>query len=705
MKIKEIKLNNFRIYYGSNTLSFQTSTDKNIVVVSGKNGFGKTTLLMALVWCLYGRQMINVDAAYKKEIEDQGGYAKYIDSSLNRLARECGDTSFSVSMTLTDVKVPEMTCDEMQIIRSRNSNLNEEKLKILIDGHDNELIRELSTGDNDDGEEIFIRDYILPIEIAKFFLFDAEKIVSLAELNSPDQRKQLSKAYTEVLGIRKYQDLKEQLEMLQDDYRKKGASTKEKTEIVNNEASLKTENIKIDDINKLIKQLDSEKIEKKAESDAIQVKLIQAGASISIEELEAMKQEEEELDRKLSQLNENLRELYELIPFGLAGDLMISASNQLELERNRLEVSVDQHSLNQKISLLLDDLEMEKKKLSEVIPTPIRLFYDEKIRILIEKHFGRLEEVSPDNFKPLHDFNATQINEFNALINDVRTTLKHRFEKLSKERELEKQKLSQIRRKINDAEKATEDEYIADLKGKKQLLDSRVREIEHLIASEYENIGACKLKIQALKQGQEMIRKKLDAEASYSENEKKTHDLIEKLKIFIKEFKSQKKKSLEENIYTELNHLLHKRDFISAVNVSISPDGEDVDINLIDKRGKPIQKTSLSMGERQMYASCLLKALIEESDIQFPVFIDSPLQKLDVDHANAIIDDFYPELSEQVIILPLMHSEISAEQYNRITGKIGTAYLIDNVNEDISSFLPVEPSKLITVYAERRNAD
>ena len=57
MYIKEIQLNNFRIYKGLNTISLLPSEDKNIIVVSGKNGYGKTTYLMSLVWCLYGKQM------------------------------------------------------------------------------------------------------------------------------------------------------------------------------------------------------------------------------------------------------------------------------------------------------------------------------------------------------------------------------------------------------------------------------------------------------------------------------------------------------------------------------------------------------------------------------------------------------------------------------------------------------------------------
>ena len=45
MYIKEIELNNFRIYKGVNKITLLPEKDKNVIVVSGKNGFGKTTFI------------------------------------------------------------------------------------------------------------------------------------------------------------------------------------------------------------------------------------------------------------------------------------------------------------------------------------------------------------------------------------------------------------------------------------------------------------------------------------------------------------------------------------------------------------------------------------------------------------------------------------------------------------------------------------
>jgi DNA sulfur modification protein DndD len=199
MIIKEITLKNFRIYKGENTIDLTTDGKKNIFIISGRNGFGKTTFLMSMVWCLYGRNMQEVDDLYRKEISDQGGYSKYIVNSLNRLAKEEGDDQFFVSITFTDINIPEVPCKEINITRSYTKTSAEEVLEIFIDGYPSELAQEV-------GAELFIREFIMPIEIAKFFFFDAEKIVSLAEVNTAEQRRNLSQAYSEVLGIKKYEE-------------------------------------------------------------------------------------------------------------------------------------------------------------------------------------------------------------------------------------------------------------------------------------------------------------------------------------------------------------------------------------------------------------------------------------------------------------------------------------------------------------------
>ena len=97
-------------------------------------------------------------------------------------------------------------------------------MEVLIDGKANELTKEM-------GPDFFINDYILNKEIARFFFFDSEKIVSLAEIKSLADKRQLSMAYSEVLGIKKYEDLKSNLENVRLRLRRKSDDIKERDKL------------------------------------------------------------------------------------------------------------------------------------------------------------------------------------------------------------------------------------------------------------------------------------------------------------------------------------------------------------------------------------------------------------------------------------------------------------------------------------------
>jgi DNA sulfur modification protein DndD len=698
MYIKEIELNNFRIYKGENKISLLPAEDKNIVVVSGKNGFGKTTFLMSLVWCLYGKQMEKVDDLYEKEIKDKGNYTKYIAGSLNRKAFDEGETEFHVSITFAGVKIPDVTCNEVKITRSYNTISNSsDNVEVLIDGYSNELIEDL-TKDNQRGEEIFIRDFILPIEIAKFFFFDAEKIVSLAEVNSSNQRRQLSKAYSEVLGIQKYEDLKANLEEKQDDYRRRSASPDEKNELNQLKTDItNTTNIiagKCDEID----TLKEEKNQKEKESEEIQRKLIRSGDLMTLEELTSFRDEQLILEGKKLSIQDKLKDLFDLIPFALAGDVMMNISEQLENEKKIAEAKYKQDDVQSKITKIRQEIEDSRQNLSFPLDVKTRDFYEEQIKKLIIKYFfADLPEI-PDSTKVLHDFSGSATNEFNQLISTLKHSFRESFSKLNNEYLSIKNELEAINRKIRDAEKSAEDEYISELRQRKESLDKRVLSIDKDIEALNIKIGEYNAQIKTFRQRQEILRKKIDDSMQYSQKEKKTKLVINRLQSFISLFKEEKKKSLEEKMLLGLNTLLHKKNFIQHVEVDISMNGDDIDIRLLDERTKVIDKGTLSMGERQMYASALLNALVDESDIEFPVFIDSPMQKFDEEHAENIIKYFYPNVSKQVVIFPLINKELTEMEYRDLQPNVSKAYLINNTSTDSSVFLETTPDTFLSTY-------
>ena len=102
-----------------------------------------------------------------------------------------------------------------------------------------------------------------------------------------------------------------------------------------------------------------------------------------------------------------------------------------------------------------------------------------------------------------------------------------------------------------------------------------------------------------------------------------------------------------------------------------------------------------------MYASALLSALVEESNIEFPVFIDSPIQKFDDEHATNVIKYLYPNVSKQVILFPLLKTELTRDKYDLLKDRVSKAYLIVNEKNVSSEFVQViPPTELFKKYNE-----
>lgn len=701
MIIKSIELENFRIYKDYNKIELSSVEGKNIYIVSGKNGFGKTTFLMSLVWCLYGRQMQDVDDLYRKEIADQGGYPKYIANSLNRKANSDGLKQFSVKITIVNAIVPELTCNEITIKRTFHLTTGED-LEILIDGFENETVRELSSDKVSSGE-LFIRDYLLPIEIAKFFFFDAEKIVTLAEVNSVEQRRNLSKAYSEILGIKKYEQLKEEFEDIQKRLRSKNASKEEKSKLNLLEAEIKNLELDINGNEQNINELRDKKDELRFESNKLQERLIRIGNTMSMEDLEQIKDTEKKIDAKLKQLASDIQEHMEIIPFVIAGGKLSEVADQINDEESYKSALFHQENVTEVSDSIITDLISEQKNFNGVIKRDVQDFYFDTISKLIKKHFYSDLPELPSDFKTIHDFSSSEKNELDAFIQKLRASFKERFKSLTYQNNQLRNEWTQIRRKITDAETKAEDTVIKADRETRDALERDIVRIEKEMEILTMSIGRSKQEIENKKRLSSEITNRLKAsEVNYEKDEYLT-SRIQKLKKFITQFKDKKKVSLEKQILEGLQTLMHKKGFINEVKVDITD--EIIDINLINKKTGIIPKQGLSKGEQQMYATALLHGLVAESEIEFPVFIDSPMQKFDEEHAENIIKYFYPTISDQVILFPLVNKELTQREFKMLESKIAKAFLITNIEPDKSTFLETSPQEFFSTYNNLYNAD
>lgn len=376
MRIINIELNNYRLYKGINKVFFPNGNNKNLYLISGENGFGKTTFLHSLLWCLYGRLMADIDETFRKEMSN-GGYNNTVINNLNQICKQKLHTEvtqstlsrikkqgysvenefvkewsrYAVSLEFSDVLIPSIPCHSLKIIRSYDILLDEENVDILIDGTPNELTSEI-------GHEIFINDFILNKDIARFFFFDSEKIVSLAETNTIEEKRKLCSAYNEVLGVKKYEDLKKNLENMRLRFRRRSDDVDSRNKLNNLISKQKSLNESIAEQELHTTDLDRQLALLKKEDESLQMQLLREGNSTTLEELNRQEAVLETTRKKDTDYKLQLKQFLEYAPFAISGKLLQQTKMQLEHDFNILQSQSDIRTQN----FLLDNINTEMQQ-------------------------------------------------------------------------------------------------------------------------------------------------------------------------------------------------------------------------------------------------------------------------------------------------------------------------------------------------------
>ena len=686
MIIKSITLGNYRLYEGKNIIKFKQDDDKPIFLISGENGFGKTTFLHSLIWCLYGRLITEVEAEVRRDIANSG-YNAFLSNNLNNNVRaklEALDTSkkeaikrrgyssdnedlkrlttYYVAIEFEDVVIPSLPCTSLKVVRSYDMVTEKENVDILIDGVRNELTTTI-------GSEVFINDFILNKDIARFFFFDSEQIVALAETNTSTEKRRLCSAYNEVLGVRKYEDLKKNLENVRLRFRKKSSDVASREKLVSMLKKQDELEKQVADKRLALSDLESELLQLRGEDETIQLQLMREGNDATSTEIARIEKLIEATKQKDEEYKHQLRQFIDYAPFAITGQLFKDTRDQIEYDFKLREAKNDQLSRNLVVSQITSDLMLMFEH--STISSPEKSELIMQVQDVLEKY---KHEVTEENV--LLSVSEQDYEEFLAIYNNLTTTYKSEFEHLAEDYRKNKLVLERNSRRLSNIQSKEKDELIRSIRVQKNEVEKSIAKKDAEIRQMHESIGEISQELATTSKQVSELSKKVSLDDSDAKKDAVAERLIDELSTFLISLKQEKKYSLERRIKTTLNTLMHKEDFIGKVEVVI--DGEDMDINLYSVDGNVISKDALSKGEQQLYATSILKALVDESGIQFPVFIDSPLQKFDKSHATKIITEFYPQISKQVVLFPLLYKELTAEEYNVMKPLVKSTYLIKN---------------------------
>ena len=686
MKLSNIEINNFRQYYNSVSIDLTTKSDQNIILIGGRNGYGKTNLLLSIVWCFYGEKISQIDDNFKKEIQKEKNYSSFMQQSINWTARKENKETFSVSILVSEIELPELNrlnsnSESVMITRTFNVVSMNEQLSIF------DPISNIEIFDDEADKINFINDYIIPIDAAKFVFFDAEKISEIANLSIKEEGSFINDALGKILGLDTYDTLIEDIEFYINNLKKESATKNLQEQIIDRENAVKlSENKifgengleeknaefqkKIDDLKKEIRKYDTLISQHSKQGNSI------FDRDKTLSEIEKLKTKELELSEKFNELSE-------IIPLAILTGKLEEVNEHLEIQEKN---EVSQNSSKENSEKIENFIELLFNKPPEPDNSSMsfkdKLFYYEKAQYLGSELFSNIRDYQELEFD--HDLNNAEKNLISDAINLVNSQSKDLFDTTTKEFNEVQIKLSELNKILSKVDADQEDDFILETIAEKETAEHKITSHNIAIGENKEQVRKLQKDILRLKQELTGFVKKVDVNAQNKLKIKESQKYIDVLNSFLDEQKSKHKDSLEKTILSELRNLLHKLNsndnqnkFIEDVKVTILASGQGMKITLLDQDDNEIRKESLASGEKQIYIYSLIKAILTESIRSLPIFIDTPLGRLDEEHRDNITKKYYPALSEQVVLFST-NSEITPKRYKDISDNISKSYLLFN---------------------------
>ena len=199
MKLERLVLTNFRQYYKRQLLEFSKSPQRHVTVIHGINGAGKTSMFLAINWCLYGREVIaNVGELISKEAVAQAQPGDLVE--------------MSVELTFTH--------DGQRYVMRRTASAPRQFDGAITPYEHDEVILNRIGMDGERQKEpspLSVINAILPANVRTYFLFDGEKIDEFAK---PEAAGEVRDAIYLVLRLEVLDRARKHLTELGKDYRR-----------------------------------------------------------------------------------------------------------------------------------------------------------------------------------------------------------------------------------------------------------------------------------------------------------------------------------------------------------------------------------------------------------------------------------------------------------------------------------------------------
>lgn len=659
MIFKKIIFQNYKTYYGVQEADLyippeeKENSRKNIILLGGLNGAGKTTFLKAILYILFGKRGISNESS-PRLIEEE--YVRLFSNVINNNYFDEGGRECSVTLVLETDAGEEYTLKIKWYVNTFKKISHEvRELEVKPKGSSKAKIYKI------DSIEAFNRfiDQIIPFYAAPFFMFDGEEIRVLMERQNDSGIKE---AIKKICGLQANEILISDLRSLKQKLERDLSKSTNSITVNNLQEELDKVNIKIEEF--------KEKSQKYKEKIDFYQNKISEFREIRKQKLLTNSNSRETIARRQTEIETKLKikknELDDYLSKNMTSILLSSKINslqkQLMLEKKKKDQAVLQSAV------LKPYQEFMGKLLNTVINPPLTMDQVDQLQkagreFWLDKSDKKVEDYN--YVQELHDLNST---DFNYLLNlktksiDPVIQLINEIEKLSNSLEEIDAELAKAPNAVDTSEEEKQIENLNKELGQYQLLQSNTT-----------------------KNNNNYLEKRRALESKISKNTVVTGNTeelytqvqylnrtIQALVKYDKEYTNYKANIIKTEFEAMLKKLFRKQDEFGRIEFDI----DTFTIRLYNDREQEISINDRSAGEKQMIASSLIWALTQASNLQLPVVIDTPLGRLDSQHRKHLIEHYYRYLSNQVIILST-DTEITKEYIDIMSEASYKQYMLD----------------------------
>ncbi len=649
MLIKRIKAKNFKTYL-SLDLDLSVEPDKPIVLIGGKNGGGKTTLFEAIYGALYG-----LDIAGPRQ------FGELLNAGATAGGTRNDDERIELELHFTGMVLTE----EQHYVLTRVYALNaarESVESVRLNMNGSIFVYGTATPPAQRAEqEAHVNKIIkanLPQELSRYFLFDA---MEAGNLLKEDQLNRVIKENIEnVMGFNKYLQMAKAAESLYQTY------TAQRLEVENE----KQEYLQLVEQKKL---LDAQftQLQQQAQ-DALQYSVAHKEL---YDNLKSGLSEETTIQRKLEQTKKQVESIQQkevLYREGLDGfvkeiELNVCLPKLTEAIRSEVNLvlkSRQEREQNSDLSLQPEQVEAISRRILDYLQK-----YD-----LVQAEVPLADLVAyvlaASDASPAADpYGFLDMAEVRALENLLNARTANPFPALNQQQIELDLALEQIPGLENQIEQMK-----AQITGKDYSL---------LKAYEENEVNIQKLETQStgLRGEIDKIEKKLHQfDIQINQEPDPRYEALGRLKGFFENVADtllkSKKQSIELKMKADLNvNLAAYQDVIERVE--LSENLANLTFKIFHKAGNEIYLNQLNTASKQVVVQVLLKALHEFGDYEPPVMIDTVMGVLDETSRTTVLENYFPGLSHQTILLSSDSEIRTTSDLEKIEPFVSQAYTLE----------------------------